>query len=380
MPVALALGGLLALAPGPLRAAEATVVLLPFENLSGVSEARDHMAALVGAALAARGYAVVAGEPVERFLEKDRVRHLDSLTPESRTRLFAEFGASAFVSGALYGYAEGRNPIVELQLRMLREGGGLVFANAVGLTANETEGLLGLGRAGTLDDLANEAVKRLLRDAPRPGAVAERRPKGKPLRLSAPETYRAASLEKGRVFRVCLLPLENYTPAREAGKVVGDLLWRNLSSSPSFQVVEPAEFRAAMVSERVRSFRGMDPETLAKLGARLGTTLFLRGSVYAYREASPQGSRIVPEVALELSLVDVADGRILWTSQQARTGEQYAGLLQRGAIANAIALADRALGEMVAAFDATSPSQAPPAPGKPRPILLPDPTKGPATP
>ena len=31
----------------------------------------------------------------------------------------------------------------------------------------------------------------------------------------------------------------------------------------------PAEFRAAMVSERVRSFRDMDPATLGRLGARL---------------------------------------------------------------------------------------------------------------
>lgn len=372
--------GLAALAGGLLRAETPAVVLLPFDNRSGVSEAREVVSRMVWTGLEGRGYKVIGGEPVERFLEAERVRHLDSLPPQTRTRLLAAFEAGAFVSGTLYGFEEGRNPIVELQLRMVQASGRPAFWGAVGLTANETEGLMGVGRATTRDALAAAAVKRLLDRSPRPGQTVERRPRGKPLFRSAPETYRAATLEQGRVFRICMLPLDNASPDRGASKVVGDLLWRQLAASPSFDVVEPAEFRAAMVTERVRSFRDMDPETLGRLGARLGTTLFLRGTVYAYREASPQGSRVLPELSLELSLVDIATARVLWTSQHSRRGEDYAGLFQRGVLANAVALADRALGEMVAGFDAAEPSRALPPPGRRRPVLTPIETKGTATP
>lgn len=363
---------LAALTAAPLAAAPATAVLLPFENVSGVEGARNEVAALVASGLGAKGYAVVRGGPVEAFLERERIRHLDSLGPEARARLLKEFGACCVVSGSVYVFADGPNPIVALQARMLREGSGIPWWSAIGLMAYDTEGMLGLGRAASLEALAAEATRRLLHDVPEPGRSASlRRPHGKPFRLSGPRTYRAAALGKGRVERVCLLPLENATPAREASKTLGQLLARQLVASGSFDVVEPAELRTAMVAERVRSFRDLDPDTLKKLGARLGTTAFLRGTLYTYRDATARAGRVSPQVALELSLVDVGDGRVLWTSQHSRSGDDYEFLLRRGAVSTATALADRMLGEMVAAFDSAEPAKAAPS-GPPRPVLTTD--------
>ena len=50
-----------------------------------------------------------------------------------------------------------------------------------------------------------------------------------------------------------------------------------------------------------------------------------------------------------MTLSDVASGEIHWAVAHHRLGSEYAGLLQRGTVDNAIALADRVVSEAVAA-------------------------------
>jgi hypothetical protein len=101
-----------------------------------------------------------------------------------------------------------------------------------------------------------------------------------------------------------------------------------------------------MRAEDVRSFRALDPEQLRRVGERVGAALFLRGSVYTWRDSVPQGGGS-PEVSLELSLVDAARDRVMWTGQHARKGGDYAFLLQRGTVTSAVALADRVVSELL---------------------------------
>ena len=328
----------------------ATVALLPFENLSGVEEARGEVASFVASFLAGKGYHLVQGGPVEQVLEAERVRHLDSLPTAARGRVFGSLGARGVVSGTIYAYADGENPIVSLSVRVLREDGSVAFWNVVGLTADDTEGMFGRGRVSTREALAREATARVLRDLPAPGQPARApRPRSRPFRLPAPKTFRADVREEAHVRRLCILPFENFTAVNDAPKALGQLLWRRLAESGRFEVVEPADLRAAMVSEGVRTFRDMDPVQLRRLGNRLGTSLFLRGTLYVYREASSHGATVSPQLALEWSLVDVASSRILWTSHHSRKGDDYRFLLQRGALSNAVTLSDQVVSEMVAA-------------------------------
>ncbi len=324
------------------------VVMLPFENRSGVEEARAEIAAFLAAGLADKGYDVVQGEPVEAFLEAERLRHLDSLPAPAREALLRTFGAEGVVTGAIETFADGPNPIVGLSIRVQR-GGGESWWGTVGLSADATEGMFGRGRASTRKALSQEATRRLLSRLPRAGErVSAARPRGKPFRLSGPTTFRAAALDTKGALRVCLLPLENRTPSRDAGPALLQLLWGQLDRTALFEVVEPAELRAGMVAEGIRSFRDLDSAPLQRLGVRLGTSLFVRGTLETFREAGTAGGAVTPEVSLELSLIDVRAGRVLWTSQHARQGRDYEFLLRRGAIPSAVALADRMLGEMIA--------------------------------
>jgi hypothetical protein len=326
-------------------AAAPTVALLPLENVSGDERAGADVAAVLARALTARGYVVARGEAVEAVLEAERVRYLDSLPQGVRARLRAELGAGLLLTGAVYTYAEGPSAMLAFSARMVETSGAVRWASVFAFTARDTEGILGTGRAGNLDALLRELAARVQRDLPGPGEPAPLRPRGKPFHLGGPRSFAAAALGDVETRRVAVLPPEGFVTDPRAGAIVAHLLAIRLRDA-GLEVVEAADLRAAMRAEGVRSFRAMEAGPLAKIGERVGASLFLSGSVYAWRDSSAQGSGS-PEASVELTLVDVLRGRVLWTGQHARRGGDYALLLQRRTVTSAVALADRVVGEML---------------------------------
>lgn len=214
--------------------------------------------------------------------------------------------------------------------------------------------------------MARLAVERGAQSLPAPGARGESRAAhGRRWGLSAPATFRSTALPSSAPIRVCLVPFVNASESRAAPRIVADLLSRRLAESGRFTLVEPADFREALLAERVPALRDLDPERLRAVGARLGTTYFLRGSIWRWREASPRSDAVLPEVDLQLELVDVASRRVVWTAHHARRGEDYQGLLLRGAVGTVVELADRVVGEMVRAEERAKPigGARPPASG-----------------
>jgi curli biogenesis system outer membrane secretion channel CsgG len=250
-------------------------------------------------------------------------------------------GADAIVLGSILAYRESGNPVVALAGRMLDAEGRVLWADVAALSASETEGAFGFGRRTTLDALANDAASRLLSHLPRPGQT--RIGTLKRSFFSGAATYRSGAHPQGAVRRVCILPFASSTA--EASRVLLEILTVRLEATGEFDVVEPAAFRDAMRAEKLRSVAAMTSSELAALGKHLGTTTFLRGNVYTWRESS--GGR--SEVQLDMTLVDVATGEILWAVTHQRRGSDYAGMFQRGTIDNVIELADRTVSETIAA-------------------------------
>ena len=329
-----------------LAAPAANVALLPLENVSGDERAGADVAAVLARALTARGYTVTQGEPVEAALQAERVRYLDSLSGPVRAKLTGQLGAGALLTGAVYTYAEGPNPMLAFSGRLVAEDGAVRWAGVFGVGANETEGMFGTGRASTLDALLRVLAERVQRSLPAPdGGAAPPGGSGKPLHLGKPRAVSAAALAQIETRRVAVLPPECFAADVRAAAILSHLLAIRLRDA-GFEPVEAGDLREAIRAEGVRSFRALDSTALVKVGEHVGTRLFLTGSVYAWRDAPRQGT-VPPEVSLELSLVDVVRGRVLWTGQHARNGADYAFLLQRGGVATAVALADRVATELL---------------------------------
>lgn len=344
---------LIALAAAP-SAAGARVALLPLEDQGGGAGA-EQVSPLLEAELARRGWEVASGEPVARALEERRVRYLDSLSGADREALLSGWNADAYLAGTVHTWAAGRDSVVALSARLVGRDGQTLWSGAAGLSAEETPGLLGLGRADELPALARRAVRDLCRSLPAPSARARSRGGSGPFLRAGARTFVSASLPEGA--RLAILPLASQAEAREAPRVAETLLAGRLAGSGRFGVVESADVRAALVSAKLRGIRGLEPSALRELGERLGTTLFLTGTIWAWRDGNPATPASLAEAEIELTLIDAATGRILWTSHLARRGEEYRGLFLRGAVKSVVVLADRMLGEMVAAAGRTTPTK-----------------------
>jgi TolB-like protein len=324
------------------------VVVLPFDNFSGATAVPRDLAALFAKAVARRGWRVISSDDVEPLLENDRVRYLDSLDDKSRGDIVAATGASAIVSGTLYTYAEGRNPIVALSARMVRADGTFAWGDVAGLSADDTEAVLGFGRSDKVAAVAERAVDTLMRRFPsasdESGLVRGPR---KPLFRNGPISFRAADLDPSMPHRVCVLPFDDANFS-DSVRLVADVLSLRLAAANGYEVIEPAVLRAAALKANIGSFRWITSDDLAKLAPIVGTPLFLRGTIYEFDDPAAARSATTPQLQLEMTLVDVQSRRVLWSAQHARKGTDYVGFLMLGAVSNVLTLTDRVVSEMVA--------------------------------
>lgn len=327
------------------------LVLLPFEDLSGSESGAQRVAALVEKAATAKGWRVVGTENVDALLEKARVRYLDSFDEPVRKSILDASGTTAILTGTIYRFAEGRNPVVAVSARLVRADGTLAWADVAALTSDDTEGLFGFGKKPTAAAVAESAVGALMRRFPAPGATSAAITSGPSKHLfgAAPSSVLAPdALPRGSGRRICILPFENASQTADGARVVTDLLAIRLAASGDYTVVEPAIVRAAALEAHIGSFTSMSPDALAKLAAAVGTPLFVRGTVFRYVDPALRGG-VQAELDIELSMINVADGRIVWASQHARSGSDYTGLLLLGTITNSVSLTDHVVSEMVRA-------------------------------
>jgi len=336
------------------------VVVLPFDNFSGSDDEPRALAALFAKAIASRGWQVVASDQVEPLLEKNRVRYLDSLNAQSRADILAATGATAIVSGTLYTYTEGRNPIVALTGRMVRADGTFAWGDVAGLSADDTEKALGFGRSEKADNVATKVINLLTRRFPSPSEEGSlvRGPR-KPLFRTGPASFRTADLDPATPHRICVLPFDN-TSSNDAVRIVADILSLRLAAASGFEVVEPATLRQAALKANIASFRWISSDDLARLAPVVGTPLFLRGTIYEFDDPAEARSVTTPQVQIEMTLVDVQNGRVLWSAQHARKGSDYIGFLMLGAVSNVVTLTDHVVSEMIATSTrpATKPASA----------------------
>jgi hypothetical protein len=303
---------------------------------------------------------VVAGAEVERALFTHRLRRLDSVPDAIRERICAELDVSAVLLARVGTWLPGLDPVVVLSARLVGPDGATAWAGFRSLTAGETADTFDLRRAATVEEVAGRAVEGLCADLPGPGAaVPLPGPRARPFYLPAPAAFRARAFD-APLTRVALVPFTNLTRVRDAPRTAGDQLERQLAASGAFEVVEPADFRAAMRAEAIPSLRRLEPAQLRAIGARVGAPVFARGTVWRWTETTAWTGAVDPEVELEVELVDVERGRVLGAAHLARTGSDYAGFLLRGRIRTAAALAERVVAEIVAALLAAEPAGPPP--------------------
>ena len=119
--------------------------------------------------------------------------------------------------------------------------------------------------------------------------------------------------------KVCVLPFENLSKESDADLKVMEIFLTELFSGRIFEdIVDPVQANAALQGLRIRKPNSLDKETIKALGERLGVQYLILGTVTDYTYGKNKGS--AAQVGLNVRMLDVDNGNILWTGNCYKDG------------------------------------------------------------
>lgn len=162
-----------------------------------------------------------------------------------------------------------------------------------------------------------------------------------------PRSYQAARLES--TLRVAILPLANYTEARDASEKVAPVLFAEFGQLPGVSLVDPGAVEAALSAEPWLLFDRIPPDLVDRFGETLGADALLVGSVlgYGYRRT---GGEQVPYFSVSLRLMKSPGGQALWSVAHSRDGNDGEWLFGLGRVQSLQQLINRSVQEIAKTF------------------------------
>ncbi|HHD11223.1 MAG TPA: hypothetical protein ENK42_02165 [Deltaproteobacteria bacterium] len=151
------------------------------------------------------------------------------------------------------------------------------------------------------------------------------------------------SSEYKRLKKVAVLPFNNISGRKDAGKIVADIYVAELFKSGKYRVEEPGNIKQFLIQERITTIGEMEIERLKVLGRRLKVDAVVAGTV----EEFDDGRGGVPVVSISARMVDSKTGRILWYERIKRRGDDYIIIFDIGLVRSATSLAKKIAKEMI---------------------------------
>ena len=228
--------------------------------------------------------------------------------------------------------------------------GRILWAESTGRTGGDYTGLLGLGTITSSSALAREVVKILFEDLPPSGSPFPV-PQGQRTQtvgfLSTRAGYRSPVLDTSARWRVAVATFENQSERYGAGLILAHVLTTALFRHGRYEVADPGELGAALITLGRTPYGGLDFTTLRELKKRAGVNAIFLGTVYRYNEGLKQGASTSPEISQDIRMLDTESGKILWFGSAERNGDKYQTVLDFGTIRSMVPLIRKTMGEML---------------------------------
>jgi TolB-like protein len=146
------------------------------------------------------------------------------------------------------------------------------------------------------------------------------------------------------VKKVAVLPFQNISGNKYAGNVVANAYVTELFNTGRFLVEEPGNIRRFMIQERVDTIGEMELDRLKVLGRRLRVDAIVVGTVEEFDDGRRDG---VPVVSVTARMVEASSGRIIWSGQNRRKGDDYIIVFDLGEVRTVTTLTQKVVKEMV---------------------------------
>jgi hypothetical protein len=136
-----------------------------------------------------------------------------------------------------------------------------------------------------------------------------------------PPSYIHPNLDLSFYQRVGLLAFSNFSESRFAADRVRELVLSELMLTGLFEILEPGLVDRELLRLGITPNTSLTPEEIQKVGKKLKVQALIVGSVEAYEEHR-LGGVLVPEVSIELRMLDVESGQTVWSVAATEGGMQ----------------------------------------------------------
>lgn len=153
------------------------------------------------------------------------------------------------------------------------------------------------------------------------------------------------SVPSTNVKKVAVLPFYNISGYRDAGKIIANVFVTEMFKSGRFRVEESGNIVQFMIQERIDTIGEIEVERLTILGKRMGVDAVMTGTVEEFAEGGSAYS--TPIVSITARMIDSNTGKLIWSGQNKRKGEDYIIVLDLGEVKSVTTLAQKVVKEMI---------------------------------
>ncbi|MDH4027410.1 MAG: hypothetical protein OEU95_01085 [Nitrospirota bacterium] len=337
------------------------IAVLPIDNLSGTRAPVKDIRQLMLKQLTVRGGRVLDDSALEGFMAARRMRYTGAMDLETSRMFSRETPVDAVLITSLELYDEIYPPKIALISRLVSVGEKpeVLWTDGIGLSGDDSPGILGLGLINEQGLLLEKAVRHLmvsLEDSL--SAASEGVASGHWLsgwgRYGPKTFYRSPVLSPETKYTIAIMPFLNRSERKYAGDIMVLHFLRQLKGSGRFNVIEPGIVRDDLLGFRIIMNEGISFADASLIFSTIeaDADLILSGTVIDYQDYhGPEGA---PKVDFSVQVIERKSAEVVWTSKSYNTGNEGVYFFDMGRINTAHTLAS-GMAEAVAGMMTAGP-------------------------
>jgi len=288
--------------------------IIPFANYTGTNDAKNVMIPIIESSIIKQHANTITSAEIRNTLRSYRIRAAGSIGSEDAQILKENLGVTHLLLGSLNFY-DTTNIEAGLSARIVSvDNLEIIWCSSNSATGSDFEILLGLGKVdkiGTLvQKIADECFSKLSE------------------KLSNNESEKKNN--KASV-KWAIIPFDNYSPNRNAGPVVDNILLTELHRR-GIEILEPG-IVLDIFRKNNRLPRGqVDLEVINDLHEKNDVDLILTGAIEKFRQRSSRSRGSTPIFEYDARIINARTGMVLTTGAVAGKGKDYESIFKMGAI------------------------------------------------
>lgn len=296
------------------------IAFFPLENLSGTDAPLVDITNKYKELLQQNDISLVSQERLDAFMSRHRVRYTGGIGAELAHALREEEQVEAVLITSLESYDNGKPPKLALTSRLVlcEEEPEIVWIDGVGLTGEDTPGLLGLKRIATFEPLQQKALGMLIDSMLENLDGKTTQPAADQNMIRPDDAYLASDFSAEQHYKIAVVPFLNRYARRNAGFIIPLNIVKLLQRHPNLEVVEPGLVREQLLKYRLIMQAGPSlavADVLAS-GSSLSADLILSGYVFDYQDQFG-----IPKIDFATRLFSGPKREIIWWSRSIATGD-----------------------------------------------------------